>query len=103
MTITHGQHSYTFHPYYCHTCNYEYVKMGSMINHHLYRMIGDRMFRWSHEETTNVARVWYIGSPGIPGVSPNKDLELLQSFEDNLPIVTPDNVEDKIRLVVTFR
>lgn len=103
LTLSHtGMSAITINAYWCEKCYYEYAPLGGMINHHLYKMIGDRMFRWSYEETTDVARIWYIGSPGIPGVSPNKDLKLLKTFEEHFPMVTPDNVEEKLKLVVTF-
>lgn len=102
LTVSRSGRSATFHAHYCHNCNYEFVPLGNMKNHHLYRMVGGRMYRWTYEETTNVARIWYIGQPGVPGVSPNKDLKLLKTFEEHFPEVTPQNVEDKLKLVLVF-
>lgn len=103
LTLSHsGISAITVPAYYCHGCNYEYAPIGGMKNHHLYRMVGEKMYRWSYEETTNVARIWYVGKPGVPGVSPNSDLKLLKSFEEHFPEVTPQNVEDKLKLVLVF-
>jgi hypothetical protein len=103
LVISHnGMSALQLNAYYCYNCNYEYAPIGGMKNHHLYRIINDKMYRWSFEETTNVARVWYVGEPGIPGETPNKKLELLKSFEERFPEVTPQNVEEKLRLVLVF-
>jgi hypothetical protein len=103
LTVSHpGFGSTTFHAHFCFDCNYEYAPIGGMRNHHLYRKIGDRMYRWSYDEATGATRIWYIGTPGVPGESPNKDLELLKSFNEPIPPVTPENVEDKLKLVLVF-
>lgn len=103
LVLSHsGISAITIPAHFCETCSYEYAPLGGMKNHHLYRMINERMYRWSYEETTNVARVWYVGTPGTPGVSPNKDLQLLKSFEEHFPEVTPENVEEKLKLVLVF-
>ena len=103
LTMSHsGISAIRITAYFCYDCNYEYAPIGGMKNHHLYKKLSTGMYRWSYDETTQTARVWYIGKPGVPGESPNEDLKLLKSFEDNHSDVNPDNVEEKLKLVLTF-
>ncbi len=92
-----------FEVYYCYDCSYEYVLLGSGIeNHHLYVTINNRMYRWSVEDEGKLARLWYIGEPGIPGVRANQKLSHIKSFKEYFPEITPQNIERKLRFILLF-
>ncbi len=103
LTLSHsGISAIKINAYFCHDCQYEYAPIGGMKYHHLYKMVNNRMYRWSIEDTTKVARLWYVGQPGIPGQVPNKDLKILKTFEDHYPEITPENVERKLKFILLF-
>ena len=58
------------------------------------------MYRWT--TTGTAAHLWYVKTPGIPGVKQNEDLELLKTFKENVPDITPDNFLDKLSVYLLF-
>ncbi len=90
-----------FDVYYCYDCAAEYVNWSDGISTHLYTTVNNRMYRWSQGNKSTTAQLWYVGKPGEPGKSPNKEMLLVKSFKD-FPLVTPQNVERKIRFMLLF-
>lgn len=90
--------------HFCQQCQAEYVcwdddqTIGSV---NLYTTINDKMYRWSVSPFDKTGRLWFIKTPGVMGQIPNKDLVLLKVFEEFAP-VTPQNIKEKIRLMLTF-
>jgi hypothetical protein len=90
--------------HYCTDCAAEYVYWendGQLAAINLYVIINAKMYRWSTTLGEKVARLWYVKEPGLPGVQPNKGLNLLKSFEDH-PDLTPENVAEKIKFMLPF-
>ncbi len=102
LTVMHGLSGHKYSVYYCYDCSYEYAPIGGMRHHHLYKMINNRMYRWSWEDKTEKARLWYVGKPGEPGVRPNEDMKLIKTFEKYFPQVTPENIEKKLKFMLLF-
>lgn len=95
---------HTFEVYYCYDCAAEYVNYGEN-SVHLYTTLNDKMYRWSVNMIAgqpDYGTIWYVGEPGEPGVRPNKKMKLLKSFTDNLPQVTPKNIQSKLRFMLLF-
>ena len=91
--------SHTFDVHYCYNCNYEVVKGWG---NNLYVSIGNRMYRWSITDEDSVARIWYIGEPGVPGVRANRKMFLVKTFNDHFPQITPQNIEQKLKFMLLF-
>jgi hypothetical protein len=89
---------------FCADCSAEFVywrDSGTMVTH-LYTTVNDKMYRWSVDSFTDgQARLWYVESPGIPGVQPNKNLKLLKSFNE-FPYITPQNINEKIKFMLVY-
>lgn len=92
---------HTFDVRYCYECAAEYVDWGGITSIHLYTTINSRMYRWSIEDGGTLARLWYIGEPGEPGVRANRKLKLVKSFKET-PQITPENIERKLRFMLLF-
>lgn len=88
--------------YYCYDCRAEYAFFGGLLNVHLYTTIKDRMYRWSVEWDGSMGRLWYVGMPGTPGKAENKDLRLVKDFKQTYPKITPQNIQEKLRFILTF-
>lgn len=88
--------------YYCYDCQAEYAFFGSLLNVHLYATIKDRMYRWSIEWDGAMGRLWYVGKPGIPGQTTNKEMQLVKDFKQTYPKITPQNIQEKLRFLLTF-
>jgi hypothetical protein len=91
---------YKFEVHYCYDCAAEFVDKPAAV--HLYKEINNRMYRWSVEEVGNMARIWYVGEPGVPGRRPNRKMRLVKSFKENFPQVNPKNIERKLRFMLLF-
>jgi hypothetical protein len=91
-----------FEVYYCYDCKAEYVHFGNIKNHHLYTTINNRMYRWSVEIDGAMGRLWYVGEPGEPGVTPNRKMELVKNFHAIYPAITPGNIQEKLKFILLF-
>ncbi len=93
---------------FCEKCMAEYVywaegdKIPFVTN--LYITHNDKLYRWSLHYHEGKGRLWYIEEPGIPGVRANKKLKLLKVFskEDETPHITPQNILEKVKLILLF-
>lgn len=92
--------------YFCYDCSAEYLywdnaNLGSSFaTTSIYTTYKDKMYRWT--TTGNSAHLWYIKTPGIPGTRKNENLELIKTFNSNLPDITPDNIQDKLSVYLLF-
>ena len=89
-----------FEVYYCYDCNAEYVESTGGV--HLYATINNKMYRWSMEEEGTIGRLWSVGEPGIPGAQPNRKMFLIKSFKKDLPVITPQNILEKLKFILVF-
>lgn len=99
---TKSGHSRLIHVNYCFTCNAEWAYWAdNMISvaEHLYTNINSKKYRWSLYN--NVGRLYYIEWPGIPGIQANSGVKLLKSFNEYSGI-TPQNIETKIKFMLTY-
>jgi hypothetical protein len=105
------------HIYHCYICNVEYVywadneELGSQ---HIYTTIDKKTYRWTFPApfsskfsgmvatSPNEGRLWHVGKPGIPGIIPNRNVQLLRIFQVTVPEITPINVHSVIRMILTF-
>jgi len=98
-----GDNKYhTFDVHYCYDCAAEYVDWAGVVSIHLYVTINNRMYRWSVEDKGSLARLWYVGEPGEPGVRANRKMFLIKSFKEDFPQITPENIERKLRFILLF-
>lgn len=89
--------------YFCVPCQAEYLFWKNTRSFSLYTTINDKMYRWSIMWGGSVAHLWYVKDPGIPGIKRNKNLELLKDFsKDDIPHITPQNVNSKIKAWLPF-
>lgn len=100
--------------YFCYSCRAEYTQWGPVkasVFVHLYTTINDKVYRWTTCETSfqeqqeqqkQHGSIWYIQYPGLPGVRPNKGTKRLKEFRSNLPTITPDNVNAKLKFMLLF-
>lgn len=91
--------------YFCYDCNVEYLYwMNSNIEDHIsvsiYATHNNKMYRWT--ETGAAAHLWYVKTPGIPGTRKNENLELIKTFNQDIPTITPDNFIDKLSVYLLF-
>lgn len=93
---------HTFDVHYCYDCHAEYVHWGILDSIHLYATINNRLYRWSVELDGTLGRLWVIGEPGEVGVRPNRKVDLVKNFGRVYPDVTPQNIVEKIRFMLTF-
>lgn len=93
---------------FCEKCLAEYVywSEGDEIPFvtNLYITINDKMYRWSRDYHEGKGRLWYVEEPGEPGSRPNKKLKLLKTFHkaDETPNITPQNIVEKVKLILLF-
>lgn len=93
--------------YFCYGCQAEYTYWNACEEPtfvHLYTTINNNMYRWSTFFVNKKQRgaIFHVKEPGIPGVKPNKDLKRVKSFSSNLPTITPDNVNVKLKFMLLF-
>jgi hypothetical protein len=93
---------------FCEKCVAEYVywSEGDEIPFvtNLYVTINGKMYRWSLHYHEEKGRLWYVEEPGEPGIRANKKLKLLKTFHkaDETPIITPQNILEKVKLILLF-
>ena len=102
ITISKKQRKLT--TYFCYDCKAEYVcwSGANVTARHLYTVIDEKCYRWSVTMISNVGHIWLILEPGIPGKQANKKLELVRVFKEDVPIITPDNIKDKLSTYLLF-
>jgi hypothetical protein len=66
----------------------------------IYATHNSKMYRWT--STGTAAHLWYIKTPGIPGTRKNENLELIKTFNQDIPIITPDNFIEKLSVYLLF-
>lgn len=93
--------------YFCQRCQAEYIyfrKTEFLANTSLYTKIGERTYRWS--VARGVGQIWYIKTPGEPGVRRNEGMELVKAFLPNngdvIPTLTPENINERLRTWLVF-
>jgi hypothetical protein len=84
--------------HFCDICQAEY----SPLMHSLYVVIKDSTYRWSVYAPFQHAVLSFIGKPGIPGEKANEDIDEVMVFDEDIPIITPDNIKEKVALMLTF-
>jgi hypothetical protein len=91
--------------YFCSPCSAEYVfwsDNGDLATTHLYTTIGENMYRWTLTANPPEARLFIIREPGVPGKVPNKGIERLQLFQEDILDITPSNIQEKIGFLLTW-
>lgn len=94
--------------YYCYPCSAEYVcwVTGGRESVHLYCKINNNLYRWSpndyNELNIKIGRLWHIKEPGEPGIRANRKMTLLKSFGEDVPAINPNNIEEKIKLILLY-
>lgn len=92
--------------YFCYPCQTEYCtikKTRYLISHNIYADLNDKKYKWTHTSNGEYAHLYLVKNPGTPGVKPNREHYIIQSFHsknDNLPTITPDNVHHKLRILL---
>jgi hypothetical protein len=95
--------SYGCKIFFCHPCQAEYLFysrdniLTSFVGFSLYATISEKMYRWSVHTNETRATLWWVKTPGIPGTRINRDLISLLQIYDDLPTITPQNIEARIR------
>ena len=96
--------------FFCATCQAEYIYYTyntsdiKAISISLYTELKDKMYRWTiFTDSTGVRNsLWYVKEPGLPGVKPNRKLKCLLSYREEMPPITPQNIQSKISSWLTF-
>lgn len=92
--------------HFCYGCQAEYVFWlgpNGEPTVHLYVSINDAVYRWSVDSDGIFGRLWHIKEPGVPGVKQNTKSDLLKTFKGNLPDITPQNIDEKIRFILLWQ
>jgi len=97
--------------FYCDICQAEYLYKDDtweLLTYSIYTAIDNKTYRWSMAGET--AQLWFIREPGIPGVKKNKGLHSIQVFGKvtsqlitPIPDITPTNINDKLKIILTFQ
>lgn len=96
--------------YFCYTCKAEYLYWndGELASWSLYITHHDKMYRWTvsvwQSETglKNTGQLWYVKDPGIPGTRKNSNLQLIKTFTEDFPAITPENFPIKLPTYLIF-
>lgn len=93
--------------YFCDECSAEYVfyAAGLLSHYSLYTTINTKMYRWTRSMSAySGGRAWlrYIETPGIPGAVANKDVSLIKTFFGDVPDITPQNINEKLKTYLVF-
>lgn len=88
--------------YFCHPCRAEYLYFwdGQCASTSLYTEINKKMYRWTISSSSAV--LWYIKNPGTPGTRKNDGIEFIKAFKEDVPVITPQNVNEKLRTWLIF-
>jgi hypothetical protein len=115
LELTGKSRGRVIHVYFCNDCKAEYVffvKSEDMFSYSLYTVINGRTYRWAvysntspapHSNTSPAPRgvLFHVGEPGIPGVKANAKVKQIIALHD-VPDLTPQNIEAKVRTILTF-
>lgn len=91
--------------YFCVDCKAEYLYWrhnDSLYTWSLYTNINDKVYRWSVIQDDDLASLWLVKVPGVPGIQVNKGVSHIKSFDAPLPDITPTNINEKIRTWLVF-
>lgn len=90
--------------FYCHHCSAEYTfwSDGSPSSEAVYTYINLKLYRWVITPDNNAGYLWYIKEPGMPGLLPNKGASLIKEFKEDVPAITPTNIEEKLKTYLVF-
>lgn len=88
--------------FFCFKCNAEYTLWNGNQNKYysLYTVINNKMYRWSSNNHSGY--LYYIKTPGTPGIKANADMVLVKAFPDLQSSITPINIKEKIKIILTF-
>lgn len=107
-----------FDLFFCSPCQTEYsykdasnifYKHAILESFSLYTTINDKLYRVHYQ--INDSRlgfqkdkmyIWYVKTPGIPGVSPNRNVKLIKSFKHDGNFLTPQNVNARLQTWLAF-
>lgn len=94
------RHSVGVH--FCYNCNAEflYYKSGAKASFSLYTKINNKLYRWTVAGQSGT--IWYVDKPGVPGVSVNEGMTAVKTFYDDVPDITPQNINDKLKTWLLF-
>ena len=97
------ENEHTINVEFCENCKAEYIYWADgVLTTHLYTYINDKMYRWSVDSDGVIGRLWHYEEPGIPAVRPNRKGKLVKVFHEDKPDITPQNINDKIKLILLF-
>lgn len=96
------QDTYGAQIYFCYPCSTEYIYWdgGKYYSASIYVTYRNKMYRWTMYD--DISQLWYVKTPGEPGVRKNENLELMKVFKDNLPDITPNNFLEKLPVYLLF-
>lgn len=87
---------------FCYTCQAEYSfynRSENIFGTHLYTKINEKLYRLSKYGV--FFHLYYIKTPGIPGHTVNQGVEKVVSLKED-PNATPQNIQSKVRTILTF-
>jgi hypothetical protein len=92
--------------YFCYDCQAEYIYVDDILSYtSLYTEIDGRVFRWSISKCGSTS-IWRIIEPGIPAIRKNGRTKLVKYFDikcgDPIQLLTPQNVNKKLKIWITF-
>ena len=92
--------------YFCYPCQAEYLtikKTRYLISHNIYADINERKYKWTQTSDGRDGHLYLVKDPGEPGVRPNRDSLIIQSFNaktGGLPNITPSNFSEKLKILL---
>jgi hypothetical protein len=98
---------HSVHVFFCYPCKAEYLLFndGRKASHSLYTEINGHTYRWTHS-SANTAQLWLVEEPGIPGQRKNGKLKIILALNEykghTIPLVTPDNIMEKVKTWLLF-
>jgi len=97
---------------YCYICRAEYVWFYKpyQANIHLYTVINKETYRWTivywptahHKIDIMENKLWHVQQPGFPGLLLNQNVKLLKTFKIDNPIINPQNIQEKLKIMLLF-
>lgn len=99
--------AYGIYVRFCHKCMVEYISHEdrSKVNYYsLYTTINDKVYRWTVSTLERPLYAWlrHVQNPGIPGYMINKDMVVIKRFKDDIPNITPQNINEKVKTYLIF-
>jgi hypothetical protein len=93
---------YGYEIYFCATCQAEYIYYNTpnikATSVSLYAEVKDKLYRWTaYREGAEIRHtLWWVREPGLPGIKANRKMKCLLSYKEEMPIITPKNIQSKI-------